>query len=140
MFFKPKNFELFELVPPEIYRSRGERGWELLCPRMLATLQTFRDVFGKITVNDWYWGGKYSESCLRGFATSTGAALSQHKFGRAVDKKFHSVTPREVFDYVLAHPNRFPYLTTLEDVQFTPTWLHSDTRNHTREGIWIVRP
>lgn len=47
---------------------------------------------------------------------------------------------KRAFDYILAHRDRFPYLTTLEDVRFTPTWLHFDTRNHNQQGIWIVRP
>lgn len=138
--FIPANFIIQELVPPEIYRSRGARAWELLCPYALRTLQTLRDVFGPTTVNNWHVGGQYQESGLRGFATSTGAALSQHKFGRAFDCKFRNTTPREAFDYVLAHPDRFPYLTALEDVRFTPTWLHFDTRNHNQGDIWIVRP
>ena len=140
MGYIPLNFALHELVPPEIFRSRGNRGWELLDPYALRTLQTLRDVFGSITVNDWYWGGRFSESGLRGFATGTGAALSQHKFGRAFDCKFKTATPKEAHDYILAHPDRFPYLTTLEDVRHTPTWLHFDTRNHQHSGVLIVRP
>src|SRR5690554_3311309 len=135
--FMPANFILQELVAPAIYQARGMRAWELVCPYALRTLQTLRDVFGPTTVNNWHAGGQYKESGLRELTTSTGAALSQHKFGRAFDCKFRGITPQEAFDYILAHPDRFPYLTVLEDVRYTPTWLHFDTRNHNQPGIWI---
>lgn len=140
MGFRPKNFALYELVPPEIYESRGERAWELLDVRILMSLQTLRDRVGRIVVNDWWWGGRFKESGLRSFTTATGAALSQHRFGRAIDAKPADVTPREAADYVLAHPDDFPYLTTIENPEATPTWLHMDCRNHGQAGIWIVNP
>lgn len=138
--YRPQHFALHELVPPSIYRSRGERAWELLDPRALITLDQLRDRLGPITVNDWYWGGQYNESGLRSLTTKTGAKLSQHRFGRADDCKFADATPREVADYVLAHADEFPYLTTIEDPDATPTWFHFDVRNHDKRGIWIVNP
>lgn len=137
---KLKNYILQELVTPGLYAARGERAWELLDPRALATLQQLRDKFGPCTVNNWHVGGSYKESGLREFGSTTGAAYSQHKFGRAFDCKFRNATPREVSTYVLAHGWEFPYLTVIENVAYTPTWFHFDTRLHAREGIWIVNP
>lgn len=137
---KPKNFILQELVAPELYKARGERAWELLDPRALVTLQQLRDTFGPCTVNNWHVGGSYTESGLRAFGSTTGAAYSQHKFGRAFDCKFKNVTPAEVSRYVLARASAFPYITVIENVAYTPTWFHFDTRFHERTGIWIVNP
>lgn len=137
---KPISFALDELVPPDIYMSRGERAWELLDRYALITLQQLRDKFGPITVNDWHNGGQFKESGLRSFTTTTGAKLSQHRFGRAFDCKPKNVTVREVADYVLAHPGEFPHLTTIENPDATPTWFHFDVRNHDKPGIWIVNP
>ena len=138
--YRPASFQLQELVPPEIYTARGERAWELLDVRALITLQTLRDTFGPITVNDWLWGGQHTESGLRSFTTPTGAAWSQHRFGRAFDCKFKDATPQEVHDYALANPESFPFLTTIENPVATPTWFHFDVRNHGQSGIWVVKP
>lgn len=137
--YRPANFVIQELVPPDVYQARGERAWELLDVYALITLQRIREVFGPITVNNWHAGGAYKESGLRSFTTSTGAKFSQHRFGRAFDCKGEK-TPREMADYILAHPERFPYLTTIENPDATPTWMHFDTRNHHRVGIWVVNP
>lgn len=138
--YRPRHFEIQELVPPEIYDARGEAAWELLDARALATLDRMREFFGPIIVNDWHWGGQYRESGLREPNTSTGARYSQHKFGRAFDCKFRHTTPLAVYGHILAHQDDFPYLTTLEDIEATPTWLHFDVRLNPESGIRIVRP
>lgn len=138
--YTPKSFGLHELVPPDLYHSHGVRAWELLDVRALVTLQALRDAFGPIVVNDWRSGGNFTESGLRSFNSTTGAALSQHRFGRAFDCKIRRVTPTEAAAHVLAHADEFPFLTTIENTDATPTWFHFDVRNHQREGIWIVNP
>lgn len=138
--YKPAHFKLQELVPPDVYQALGERAWELLDLRALVTLDHLREALGPITVNNWHAGGNYKESGLRSPATSTGAKYSQHKFGRAFDCKFNGVTPHEARDYVLRNADRFPYLTTIENPDATPTWFHFDVRNHQRNGVWIVNP
>lgn len=140
MKYRPKDFEIRELVAPEIYEARGERAWELLNPLSLMTLQTLRDELGPIIVNNWHNGGPYKESGLRLFSTGTGAVYSVHKYGGANDCKFLRCTPQEAYKFVLDNQQAFPYLTTLENIEFTPTWMHYDTRNHNRNGIWIVNP
>lgn len=138
--YRPANFGVRELVTPEVYAARGERAWELLDPFALRTLQSLRDKFGPVTINNWHIGGSYKESGLRGFGSATGAMWSQHKYGRAFDCKIKGVTPKEACEYILAHMSEFPYLTVLENPAETPSWLHFDTRNHNKNGIWIVNP
>lgn len=138
--YRPRYFELVELVDPQILAERGERAWELLRPDALQMLVALREKFGPIVVNGTYLGHTYTESGLRRFDTGTGAKWSMHRYGGAYDMKFLRVTPREVSVYVLAHPDEFPMITTLEDVEQTVTWLHGDCRNHSRQGIWVVNP
>jgi hypothetical protein len=138
--YRPKHFSLVELAPPDIFKERGDRAWELLAPAALRTLDTLRDRFGPITVNDWFIGGTHHEAGLRRFDTATGAKYSMHKYGCAFDPKFKDTTPKEAFDYILAHPDEFPLLTTMENVLKTITWLHFDVRNHNQSGIWVVEP
>lgn len=147
--YRPKHFTLAELVDPEIYKARGERAWELLRPEALVTLDTLREKFGPMIVNNWHWGGTawlpdpdkiYRESGLRRFDSETGAVWSLHRYGAASDCKFKLVTPQEAHAYILSHPGEFPQLTTLEAIAATPTWLHFDCRNHNKVGIWVVNP
>lgn len=134
------HFQLQELVDPQIYEDRGERAWELLRPTALITLDQLRNVFGPIIVNDWHKGGTYKESGLRRQDTTTGAKWSIHRYGGAFDCKPKACTVKDMFDYILAHSEEFPHLTTLEDIKATPTWLHFDDRNHNHGGIWVVNP
>lgn len=135
-----KNYIIQELVTPEIFASRGQRAWELIDARAAQMLQALRDRFGPCTVNNWHNGGSYKESGLRDPSTKIGATYSQHKYGRAFDCKFRSATPHEVFDEVRRNHGKFQFITTLEDVTYSPTWLHFDTRLHDKGGIWVVRP
>lgn len=137
---KPRSFKLQELVTPSIYNARGESAWQLLDPRALITLQELRDALGPCVVNDWADGGHYQESGLRDFETSTGAKWSQHKYGRAFDCKFKSLTPADALAYVQANREKFPHLTVVENPSATPTWFHFDTRFTGKPNIWIVNP
>lgn len=137
-----KNYIIQELVSPEIYQARGERAWELIDTRAAETLQALRDRFGICMVNNWHapYNGAFKSSGLRNWDDPVGAKYSQHKYGRGFDCKFRHASPQEVYAEILRDPSKFPHLTTLEDVQFTPTWLHFDTRYHSRIGIWVVKP
>lgn len=135
-----KYFLAQELVTPDVYGLRKERSYELFDGAALDSLIALREKFGPITVNNWHAGGTYKESGLRDPLTKTGALFSQHKFGRAFDCKFRNITVQEVFTYVVENPERFPLITCVEDVSFTPTWFHFDTRRHSRNGIWIIKP
>lgn len=131
-------FDIRELVYPEIFKERGEKCWELLDRRLLESLQSLRSKFGIITVNNWHIGGDFDERGLRSFFTATGAKFSQHRFGRAADCSFKYHTAEEVRQYVLAHPQEFPFITCVErDV----SWFHFDVRNHNGVGqIMVVSP
>lgn len=141
MIYRPTWFEIRELVPPDVFEARGEAAWELLDPRLLVTLDALRQKFGPIVVNDWHRGGQYKESGFRSALSETGARYSQHRYGRAADCKFvGDVTPQEVHAHIMAHPEEFPEITTLEAISATPTWLHVDVRNNSEAGLRVVNP
>ena len=91
MYYKPKHFSVQELVPPAIYNKRGEKSLELIDVRIVMILDHLREKLGKpITVNNWQWGGGYSQSGLRsvehyGGSESYFDSFSQHKYGRGAD-------------------------------------------------------
>ncbi len=53
-----------------------------------------------ITINNWHIGGQRNESGLRAWNTTTGAAWSQHKYGRAADLHFEGLKPEDVRNYI----------------------------------------
>lgn len=140
MIYRPRYFGLQELVCPEIFAARGEHAWELLDVYALNTLDGLRERFGPITINDWHWGGGFKYSGMRPFVGGVGAEFSMHRFGRAYDCKPKNITAPEMHAGILANPEKFPHLRVLEAIEATPTWVHFDTRNSTRAGIWIVKP
>lgn len=137
---KSKHFVIQELVPPEVFLSSGENAWELLDQRLIFTLDDLWTELGPFVVNDWHKGGTYKESGLRSAGTSTGAQYSQHKFGRAADCKFKDHKPIEAYQYIIKNAEKLPYLSTLEDIESTPTWIHVDVRNHNESDIKVVKP
>lgn len=126
MLYSPQFFAIHELVPRKVYEERGEAAWELLDASALKTLDQLRKKFGPMTVNNWYWGGNREWSGLRTEDSPYGSQYSQHRFGRAFDCIFRDATAEEVRQYVLANPDEFPYLTSLE---LGTSWFHFDTRH-----------
>lgn len=138
-----KDFDLREFVPPKIWAQYGERSAQFLDPRVFAIAQAYRDFFGaSVTVNDWHTKGQRTESGFRMPDTKTGGYLSQHKQGRAFDCRIAGISPQDAFKAICANFAHFKTfgLTTLEDVQFTPTWVHSDCRFTGQDDLLIVKP
>lgn len=117
-------FIIQELVPRHVYEERGEKAWELLDPRALHILYRLRETFGPVIVNDWHRGGNNQWRGFRSDQTPVGAKYSQHRYGRAFDCTLEKPA-EEVRQYILAHPEEFPYLTTIEA---ETSWLHFDCR------------
>lgn len=124
------HFKTYELVPPELFEKHKDKQWKLwnlFDDRALITLDQLREVFGKIIVNNWYWGGEYKNSGFRTSYCRTGAELSQHKFGRGFDCKFNNIGVEIVRHKILQNKQQYELINSIE--LDTPTWLHFDTRN-----------
>lgn len=135
--YKCKNFKLYELSP-KIYQHVGATAWELFDDRALMTLDSLHDKFGTMIVNDYHWGGKNQFRGVRttkyyGGAEKADISRSQHKYGRAFDVTFKHYTAVEVRNYVVEHPDEFPYINFLE---VGITWVHFDVRNCERIKLW----
>jgi hypothetical protein len=128
-----------ELADPSIIAERGEQTWNLLNPLALMSLDALREKFGPIVVNGLHNGHNYTESGLRRSDTATGSKWSIHKFGGAFDCKPRACTVKDVYDYVLAHPDEFPHINRVENIAATPTWYHFDVAN-AASRIQVVNP
>lgn len=134
----PKYFKVEELVPKHYAEKYGSRCWELLDDRALRTLDALREVFGPVTINNYTWNGPYQ---WRGLRTPEYydsyedylSSRSQHKYGRAFDLSFKHHTAKQVREYIIRHPDKFPYITFLEvDI----SWVHFDVRNCEAIKLW----
>jgi len=131
MIQKPRYFKLEELVPQSLYYAHQEnpdRLWWCLDARVLWTADKIRMRYGKLLANTWLWGGSHQERGLRLLTTQTGAILSQHKFGRALDLVPLNVTAEEIRQDIFAHPklDEYKYIRAIEA---SVAWLHFDVRN-----------
>lgn len=134
----PKYFKPQELVPPHVFTQRGTKSFELMDDRVLITLDALREKFGPLTVNNYHTGGDRRWSGLRtqGFYRSPSeyeASFSQHKYGRAADCIPANTTAEKMRQYVLDHPEEFPYITFLET---NISWFHFDVRNCNAITTW----
>jgi len=121
-----KHFKIHELVPPKVFEERGERAWELLDSRALEILDTLREKYGPMTINNYKWGGNRQWSGLRTPDSSYFRPYSQHVFGRAFDCLFAETTAEKVRQDILDHDFG---LEGINSIELGTSWLHFDVRN-----------
>lgn len=140
MNYRPPHFIIQELVDPEIFERLGDGTWGLLDERALRALESVREKFGPITVNNWHRGGRYKESGLRRSDTTTGAPKSAHKQGKAFDCKPSKISVHEMYHYIINNPDEFPLIRRVESIEYATTWVHLDTVEHPGKGIRVFNP
>ena len=146
--FKPSNFKIQELVSDIIYQKYQFKPyllWNVFDERLLYTLDRLGKRYGKLVMNDWLWRRHDSNANrYRGWrdpSCTIGAALSQHKFGRAGDVIPVETTAEQIRQDILFSPfhQDFKFITCIEaDV----SWLHFDVRprDKRKDGILIIKP
>ena len=141
------NFTVRELVHPDIVNKLGEkRAANLVSPHLLVDIERLRNQFGKITINDYEWGGKFKNSGIRtaSYYTSWGVmtqSYSTHQWGTTADLKFsNGIRPTEVYDYILANPEQFSFIVRMENAYLTKTWLHIECGKYREDKIEVFNP
>ncbi|HAQ19615.1 MAG TPA: hypothetical protein DCR40_10350 [Prolixibacteraceae bacterium] len=129
---------LDEYIPKDLYLKYQDKPHiliGLLDNRLIEADQKLREVFGSVTINNWWNGGQRNWSGLRTPESPDYSPTSQHSFGRASDKLF-SVPAEEVRKYIQEHWHELG-ITCIED---GVSWVHSDVRFCTGNELLIVRP
>jgi hypothetical protein len=126
--YKCEHFAIHELVPPQVYRDRKEKAWELMDERLLITLDKLRKRYGSMTVNNYHWGKDREWSGLRTADSPYFSKYSQHSFGRAADCLFTKISSEEVRQEILANPNDEDF-KLIGSLELNVSWLHFDVRN-----------
>ena len=122
-----KYFYLDEYIPKELYKRFQKKPHiliGLLDVRLLNSDFLLREKFGPITINNWWNGGNRNWSGLRTLDSPYYSPTSQHSFGRASDKIFHSATVGEVREDIKEYWEEYGIMCIEENV----TWIHSDVR------------
>lgn len=141
-----EHFILQEFVPKFIFDKWGEKSIQFIDFRIVLFAELLRQNMEQpIIINNWHKVGTYQESGLRAFTSKTGASMSQHKFGRAIDVKLlnnsgniidkHSgaILRTHVFEnYAL-----YKHLITTTEAD-TGSWAHFDCRYTGIDNILIV--
>ena len=136
-------FDVREFVPPQIWNKFGEKSIWFIDPKVVEIATAYREFFKvPIVINNWYIGGQFSYRGYRPPRVNIGAEFSQHKMGKAFDCHSPSISVKDIYNQILENWDHFKQfgLTTVEDVNFTPTWIHSDCRVTNQDTLLIVKP
>lgn len=163
-----KHFKPYELVPPSVYQQRGSKSIQLLDNELLIAIDFIREELGlPITINDWYYGGQYSQRALRTFeyyhglvldnVASTGVEMSasaiklvalndmnnsfsQHRFGAALDFKVKNMESGAVRAWLIENRNH-PKLRCIRFIEDGVSWVHIDVRPTENDMliVWHVK-
>lgn len=131
--YRPTYFHLHELVPPLELDRYDARLWHVFDERILRGADLLRDEFGPMLVNDWHSGGSKRYRGYRPAGCDIGAALSQHRFGRALDLIPLRCPAETIRQAILDEPDMVRdqlgnYMVTAMETGVS--WLHIDCRNH----------
>lgn len=132
-------FNIKELVSEAVYEKYGEKAWRYFDTRLLITMYFIREKIGKsITVNNWAYGGNFSQ---RGFrentcsivAKKTNAGrlyMSAHTMGCGIDFDVKGITASDVRKWLIEIQDELPFNIRLEHKYARTgkeiTWVHLD--------------
>ena len=128
-------FKLQELVDEPTFLKYGKRCWSFLDAKLLYALWVIREDIGKpITINNWMWGGNFSQRGLRHnqspmVKSKKGIYLSAHCLGKALDFDVKGMKAEEVRDWIVKNNHYFDFKIRLENKLNGKqiNWVHLDT-------------
>jgi hypothetical protein len=125
-----KNFSVEEFIPKDTFKTLGARSIVLLDDRIIHVAQALREVYGSANINEWLWGANANFRGWRPFwlekdGDTEFAEYSQHKFGRAIDLNFFSVSNNIVREEIREN-QKFWYNIGIRRVENDTTHLHVD--------------
>ena len=127
-----KYFKIEELVSKETFDLiKEDTLWKLFDAKLLVTIDALKEKFpeGTMSINTWKWQGDRNQSGLRTKNSKYYSPTSQHSVGRAVDCVFSDYDEDSVRQYVINHPDEFPYI---KGIELNVSWCHFDVRSSDR--------
>lgn len=131
-------FAIHELVGPRTFNKYGDRAFRFFSTEALyALLITRKNLDRKMTINNWKWGGKFSQRGLRTnvqnlfrqMFKSFKLYLSGHVLGEAFDFDVEGMTAPEVRQWIQDNQHLYPMKIRLENLKNGKpiNWTHLDT-------------
>jgi hypothetical protein len=128
-------FCIEELVDKMVFDKYGQAAIKFIDKDILACLLVIREGIGfPMTVNNWKWGGRFSQRGLRHNMSALvknkkRVYLSAHIFGKAFDFDVQGMTAVEVRKWIVENADLFPCKVRLErNMNEKPiSWVHIDT-------------
>jgi hypothetical protein len=131
-------FSLEEFVSKPVFEKYGEKAWQFLSIRLLHSMLVIRKELDlSITINNWKWGGKFSQRGLRENTSQMVMSksrlgktyLSAHVLGSAVDFDVKGMKAFEVREWLVENADLLPYKIRLENEMSGKqiNWVHLDT-------------
>jgi hypothetical protein len=136
-----EHFDLREFIDPETWAEYGINSDKLIDGKLIDIAEYVRIKIDKgVTINSWHMGGQFKESGLRNKNSTTGAKLSQHKLGKAIDLKAVGYSGNEWYEFVKKNVRELYALGVrrIEDKSLATTWLHIDLKEHGKKCIQVV--
>jgi hypothetical protein len=149
--YQPKSFAWYELIDEHLYtkltndygkKKSKEVMSRMFDPRLLWTLDKLRDRFGTTYINTWHSMFRQVTDKPRnwaGFRPHDGpyAELSQHRFGRAADPIWNTISAQEVREIIIQERDNpdWQYITEIEMTLFGKpiSWFHFAVANNPGE-------
>ena len=131
------NLFLDEYIPKELYLKYKDKPWiliGLIDNRLIKADQALRNVFGVVTINNWWFDGDRQWSGIRTPDSPFYSPTSQHTFGRASDKLFGQYTAEHVRVYIKSNW----IALGITCIEVNVSWVHSDVRWNKGEGLLLV--
>lgn len=165
--YMPDHFSFEEITYPKLFKELHKKNklwvlWRMFDDRFLMTIDQFREDFDATIINNWSLGkiswlgnqifnysgarppirpigkkwAKYTSH--RDFNT---ADLKVEKFSKLNDKD-KLIAYNEARQFIIDHPEKYPFVTVLESGDFAPNWVHLSTSNfrHQDGSIRIIKP
>ncbi len=143
--YKTKHYIIEELVPPQLLDLVEEDvAWRMFDEDLLRAIDWVKETYSPdspVTINNWKWGGIFTQSGLRIKDWKHYNPKSTHPYGFAVDMKFKNISAEDIRNDLKGSGSTVPYITECEE---GVSWLHISTSkryNHLRpEGGVIFYP
>jgi len=129
------NLFLDEYIPEALYREYEGKESELIKmidQKLIQSDQKLRDIFGPVTINNWWMGGMRNWSGLRTSDSPYYLPTSMHSVGKASDKLFKNYDSEEVQEWIKIHWIEIG-ITRME---IGVSWVHTDVKN--TDGKYLI--
>lgn len=144
--YKCKHFDIKELVSPQVYEDKGEKAWRFFNPVALKGLDKLREKFGRVTINNWSYGGDRKFSGYHHKGEFNRSEFSGHRQWGAFDLIFNDITAKDARIALLGEEpttNKiYPAIEGFEEItelEYDITWFHVRFCSNI-DGVLVYKP